>query len=109
MPIPETSCEALAARLSSSQGRPVLLDVRLEEEHAFAALPGSLHIPLHELEDRQDELDALRGQEVVVYCHHGVRSVSGAAFLQSLGIDAKSLAGGLDRWSRVIDPQVPRY
>jgi len=109
MPIPEISCEALAQRLASPDGRPVLLDVRHPEEHAYAALPGSLHIPLHELEERQDELTPLTGQEVVVYCHHGVRSLSGAAFLLSLGIDARSLAGGIDRWSLAIDPKVPRY
>lgn len=109
MPVPEISCEELAARLSSPQGRPVLLDVRHPEEHALAALPGSILIPLHELEERADEVDALAGREVVVYCHHGVRSLSGAALLRERGVEAKSLAGGIDRWSRVVDPKVPRY
>ena len=75
-----------------------------------AALPGSLLIPLPELEERADELDALAGKEVVVYCHHGVRSRSAAAFLERLGFaDVVSLAGGIDAWSLRIDPKVPRY
>jgi rhodanese-related sulfurtransferase len=109
MPVPEISCEELALRLSRPEGRPVLLDVRRPDEHALVALPGSKLIPLHELQDHPDELEALKGQDVVVYCHHGVRSFNACAFLRELGIDAKSLAGGIDRWSLVVDPSVPRY
>jgi rhodanese-related sulfurtransferase len=108
VPIPEISCEELAQRLASGE-KPVLLDVRRHDEHALVALPGSKLIPLHELNERQDELEALKGQEVVVYCHHGVRSYNATAFLQQLGINASSLAGGIDRWSLVVDPKLPRY
>ena len=56
-----------------------------------------------------DEVQPPPGATVVVYCHHGIRSLSGAAILEAAGIAAASLKGGIDLWSRVIDPRVPRY
>jgi adenylyltransferase/sulfurtransferase len=84
-----------------------LIDVRQPWEAAIAVLPGSRLIPLRELPDRLDELDPRR--EVVTYCHAGVRSADAAAFLRERGFRARSLAGGIDAWSRVVDPDVPRY
>jgi|SRR5262245_48031574 len=90
-------------------GTPVLLlDVREPEEHAYCALPGSVLIPLGELATRLEEIEPA-GAAVVVYCHHGVRSLSGAAILRRAGIEATSLAGGIDRWSLTVDASVPRY
>jgi rhodanese-related sulfurtransferase len=110
MPVPELSPEALVEKLAGPpEARPRLLDVRNPEEHAYVSLPGSLLIPLHELDERQDELDALRGHEVVVYCHHGVRSLHGAAFLRAQGIEASSLYGGIDLYARTVDSKLRRY
>lgn len=86
----------------------VLLDVRQPDEYALCALPNSVLIPLGELAGRVDEVPA-DGTPVVVYCHHGVRSLSGAAILRAAGLEALSLAGGIDRWSLSVDPAVPRY
>jgi rhodanese-related sulfurtransferase len=87
----------------------VLLDVRQPEENAFCALPGSVLIPLGELSARVRELTPTN-ELVVVYCHHGVRSISGAAILAQAGFpNVASLAGGIDRWSQTVDPGVPRY
>ena len=99
----------LADKLAA--GEPVyLLDVRQPEEHAFAALPNSKFIPLGNLAARAADVDPPAGALVVVYCHHGIRSLSGAALLERAGIGpAASLAGGIDAWSRLIDPKVPRY
>ena len=99
----------LAARLEA--GAPVyLLDVRQPWEHELAALPGSHLIPLDQLPARAGEVRPAEGVPVVVYCHHGIRSLSGAAILQQLGHDnVYSLAGGIDAWSARIDPSVPRY
>ena len=92
-------------------GEPVLLlDVRNEDEYAYCRLEGSVLIPLGELMGRVEEVDVRDGALVVVYCHHGVRSLSGAAILARAGIDnAVSLSGGIDAWSLQIDPGVPRY
>jgi rhodanese-related sulfurtransferase len=86
-----------------------LLDVRQPEEHAFCALAGSVLIPLGELHARVAELEAT-DDLVVVYCHHGIRSIAGAAILSQAGFpNVASMAGGIDRWSEVVDPAVPRY
>jgi adenylyltransferase/sulfurtransferase len=99
----------LADRLAD--GQPVyLLDVRLPAEHETAALPDSHLIPLAELPGRADEIQPPDDALVVVYCHHGIRSLSGAAILERLGFNnVVSLAGGIDAWSLHVDPKVPRY
>ncbi len=110
MPIPDISPQELAARLEAPpETRPVLLDVRYPDEHAYVAFPGSVLIPLPELDERAEELEAFRGRPVVVYCHHGIRSLDGAAYLRARGLDAVSLRGGIDLYARVVDPRLPRY
>ena len=96
-------------RLLDSGEPVVLLDVRQPEEHAFCALPGSVHSPPGELSGRLGELPST-DDLVVVYCHHGVRSLSGAAILAHAGFpNVASMLGGIDRWSLSVDPAVPRY
>lgn len=92
-------------------GEPVyLVDVRTPSEHDLAALPGSLLVPLDELQQRADELTPPEGALVVTYCHHGVRSLSAAAILEHLGHrNVASLQGGIDAWSLHIDESIPRY
>lgn len=98
------------ARLLGSDAAPKLLDVREADEHAFCALPASRLLPLSELAERADELDDWRDGDVVVYCHHGVRSAHAIAYLSSLGFTRlANLTGGIDRWSAEVDPRVPRY
>ena len=94
-----------------NRGEPhVLVDVRQPWEHELASLPDSRLIPLNELPARAGEVRAPENALVVVYCHHGIRSLSGAAFLQQAGFPrVASLAGGIDAWSVRVDPQVPRY
>ncbi len=105
--IPQIQPAELKATLDAGHD-VLLLDVRQPEEYAICALPGSVLIPLGELMRRTDEvLEA--GKPVVVYCHHGVRSLTGAAILIRAGIEAASLAGGIDRWSLTVDASVPRY
>jgi adenylyltransferase/sulfurtransferase len=99
----------VAVKLSAKE--PIyFLDVRRPEEHALAALPGSVLIPLHELQARVGEVRPEDGALLVAYCHHGVRSLSAAAFLERSGFkDVASLAGGIDAWSLEVDANVPRY
>ncbi len=87
-----------------------LVDVRQPWEPEKAALPKSQLVPLNELAARAAEVKPPPGALVVVYCHHGIRSLSGAAILERLGVkDVVSLAGGIDEWSLHVDPSVPRY
>lgn len=84
-----------------------LLDVREPDEYRLANLGGTL-IPLQELPRRLEELDP--AAEMVVLCHHGIRSAQATAFLRQAGFEhVKNLAGGIERWSVQIDPLIPRY
>ena len=85
-----------------------LLDVREPHEHAYARIDGARLVPLRTLPIRVGELDP--SAELVVYCHHGVRSAQAAEFLRAGGFErVRNLAGGIDRWSADVDPAVPRY
>ena len=84
-----------------------LLDVRDPWEWNVARLKDATLLPMNELPARIASLD--RARELIVYCHHGTRSSMAADWLRSRGFRARSLAGGIDRWSREIDPTVPRY
>ena len=86
-----------------------LLDVREPWEYQAAHIEGSRHMPMGEIPARfNQELDP--EQHVVVVCHHGVRSMNVTAWLRQQGFDkAQSLRGGIDRWSREIDPTIPLY
>lgn len=87
-----------------------LLDVREEEENRFASIPNSTLIPLNELTERLAELEPWKGSEMVVYCHHGIRSARAVQFLSSQGFTkVANLTGGIDRWSREVDSRVPIY
>jgi rhodanese-related sulfurtransferase len=99
----------LARRLKA--GEPVyLIDVREPWEHRLVALPNSTLVPLGQLRVLGAGIDPPEGALVVAYCHHGIRSLSAAALLEHTGIGpVYSLAGGIDAWSRDIDPALPRY
>jgi rhodanese-related sulfurtransferase len=111
VPVREITPRALAEELKRpGEERPILLDVRSADELRLASIGGAVHIPMNELPARLDELrEVWAGRAVVVLCHSGVRSWHAAAFLDSAGIPAASLAGGIDRWSVEVDPRVPRY
>jgi rhodanese-related sulfurtransferase len=88
--------------------RLVLLDVRQPREIEICQLPGALHIALHELPRRVEQLDP--NETIVVYCHHGGRSMQATRWLRAEGFErVANLAGGIDAWSRQIDPAVPTY
>lgn len=99
--------EALSVRLA--KGDPlVVLDVREGWEVEIAALEGSTHIPMAEVPRRHSDLP--RDRDIVVLCHHGMRSAMVAEYLRSAGFSrAINLTGGIDRWSVVVDRSVERY
>lgn len=94
----------------TSGSPPRLLDVRQPEEHDLVSLPGSTLIPLGELFQRAEEIGSWKGEDVVVYCHHGIRSLNAIGQLSHLGFkNLHNLSGGIDRWSLTVDPSAPRY
>lgn len=99
----------LAAWLADTgRDKPVLLDVREPWEWETARIEGSQHMPMREVPARLGEIDSDR--EVVAICHHGGRSQQVAMFLEKNGFARiHNLQGGLDAWSRTIDPAVPVY
>jgi adenylyltransferase/sulfurtransferase len=76
-------------------------------EFQIARLPGALLIPLGDLPERLGEIDGTR--DLVVYCHHGIRSVLAARLLRAAGFRARNLAGGLMAWVDRVDPTMLRY
>lgn len=97
----------LAQRLQQAPA-PVVLDVREPWEVELASLPGALCIPMGEIPARLHDLEP--EAEIVVVCHHGMRSAQVAAFLARQGFHRlHNLDGGIDAWSREVDPEVPRY
>ena len=98
------------AALLSAPNPPRLLDVREPEEHALAAIPNSTLIPLGQLAARAGELSTWKDSDIIVYCHHGIRSRHAIHLLRQLGFERLSnLTGGIDAWSTEADPSVPRY
>jgi rhodanese-related sulfurtransferase len=86
----------------------VLIDVRELWEFSVCRIEGAKLIPMGTVPANLQALDT--DDEIVVYCHHGVRSLDVTVWLRGQGIEgAKSLAGGIERWSVEIDPNVPRY
>jgi rhodanese-related sulfurtransferase len=100
---------ALAAWLADAgRAKPLLLDVREPWEHQTARIEGSKLVPLGEVAERIGELD--QQQEVVAICHHGGRSMQVAMFLEKNGFSkVHNLSGGMDAWSKNVDPSVPVY
>lgn len=97
---------------AAAEPATLLLDVREPWETARAAirLPGvaSLAIPMQQVPARLAEIDLQ--QSVVCICHHGARSAQVVAFLLRQGYPrVYNLAGGVDAWSALVDPSVPRY
>ncbi len=88
---------------------PLLLDVREQWEYDTAHIDGATLIPMNEIPARAfKELD--EDSPILVLCHHGARSMSVAVWLRNQGFEqAQSVSGGIDAWSRNIDPAVPRY
>lgn len=100
--------QELKQRLAEAANPPMVVDVRETWEREVCALAGSIHIPMGEVPTRLAELP--QGVDVVVVCHHGVRSLHVAAFLERNGFTrVYNLSGGVDAWAREIDRAMPVY
>jgi rhodanese-related sulfurtransferase len=84
------------------------LDCREPWEYQTAHITNTTHIPMQDIPGRIQELDP--DDHIVVICHHGMRSMNVTAWLRQQGYEkTQSVAGGIDRWSRQVDPTVPIY
>ncbi|MEO0421115.1 MAG: rhodanese-like domain-containing protein [Pseudomonadota bacterium] len=104
----ELDATEVAAQLAAGDEAAVLLDVREPWELDISSVTGAVHIPMNSIPGRVRELDP--GKPLIVMCHHGVRSRQVAQWLAGQGFsDVANFDGGIDAWSRLIDPSVPRY
>lgn len=105
----EIAVSVVSERLKR-QEELLLLDCREQNEYEQAKIEGSVLIPMNEIPSRISEIESFREKPVIVYCHGGVRSLKVTQWLRQQGFaNSQSMAGGIDAWSREIDPQVPIY
>jgi rhodanese-related sulfurtransferase len=98
----------LAARLRDRNEPPLLLDVREPWEYGICRIEGAQSLPMRQIPAALDELD--RDRELVVICHHGIRSQQVAMYLDHQGFrNVINLQGGVAAWARDVDPAMPTY
>jgi rhodanese-related sulfurtransferase len=107
----EVSVEQVASWFGlPADERPCLLDCREAAELDICRIDGSEWLPLGEVPQSCERLVALAQRGIVVYCHHGMRSMHAVAFMRARGIDQSfSMAGGIEQWARRIEPTMERY
>lgn len=100
--------EEVAELLRSRPQEVVLLDVREPDEREVAQIDPSIHIPMNDVPARLAEIP--KDRRLIVYCHHGGRSLMVASYLEGEGFrETVNLDGGIDAWSVEVNPSVPRY
>jgi len=104
----EITPEDVKAKHAASE-QFTLLDVREPWEFETAKISGAKLMPMGEVPSRaHQELDP--DEHIVVICHHGVRSMNVTVWLRQQGFEkAQSMRGGIDAWSKQVDPKVPVY
>ena len=103
----EIEPQALAEAMNDHEKRPFLIDCREPWEYEIARIEGATLIPMSRVPQSLELIP--QNATVVVYCHHGTRSLNVTGWLRQRGIEAQSLRGGIDCWSLEIDPTAPRY
>ncbi len=106
----ECTVEEVKRRLDAGE-KLSLIDVREPFEHHAAHIEGADLIPMQTVPGQLDALlERAQGAPLIVFCHHGVRSLNVVHWLRRQGLEnCWSMAGGIDLWSLQIDPTVPRY
>ena len=100
----------VSARLKT--GTPtVLIDVREPQEFTICRIEGSELMPMNAVPAELQRLESLADAgDIITICHHGVRSLNVVHWLREQGLEnCQSMAGGIEAWSLLIDPSVPRY
>ncbi len=104
----EFSATELHGYLESTSAKPVLLDVREPWEFDKARIDGSTLIPMRSIPVHLEDFDP--EQEIVVICHHGIRSRMVALYLENHGFaNVINLTGGVEAWAREVDPHMTTY
>lgn len=104
----EVSPQEVAALLKDGKDAVILLDVRTPQEFAIARIEPSRLVD--EALAKEIVETWPKHTPIVTICHHGIRSLDAAVYLRRNGFtQVRSMQGGTDLWSRVIDPEVPRY
>jgi rhodanese-related sulfurtransferase len=104
----ELTPDECKAYLEQAETRPLLLDVREPWEYRIVHLEDSQLVPMREIPEIIETLDP--HQEIIVICHHGIRSRQVALFLEHQGfLDVVNLSGGLDAWARQTYTSLPTY
>lgn len=97
-----------AAILRENNKEAVFLDVREDSELAICRIEGALHIPMGEIPQRHEALP--KDAPLVVFCHHGMRSLNVVQFLEAKGFEnAMNLGGGIHAWAHEVDSEMRRY
>jgi rhodanese-related sulfurtransferase len=96
--------------LLDSPLKPILIDCREEDEHAYCRIPGAQLLPLAAINSRIAGVLGSKETPAIIYCHHGMRSMRAVTYLRDHGFShVFSMRGGIDAWSSEIDPTVPAY
>lgn len=112
MELPEMTVQELKQLLDSGADNFVLLDVRNPNEYEIAKIPGSVLVPLPDIEngDGVNKVQELvNGHRLIVHCKSGMRSAKALGILKQAGIDGTNVKGGILAWSKEVDPSVPTY
>ena len=106
----EITATDVKAKLDAGE-KLILIDVREPFEHVISSISGAELIPMNTVPMRLAELDGQADTgTLIVFCHHGVRSLNVVNWLRGQGVEAcQSMTGGIDAWSLSIDRQIPRY
>ena len=97
--------QANVPTISSDEAREYLtdsnyqfIDVRTDDEYDSGHIPNSMHIPLHQIQDRMSEIDSLKNKNIIAYCRSGARSSKATKILVKAGFDVLNLSGGVLSW-----------
>ena len=110
--IPEVSVQELKQMLADEADKILLIDVRNPNEYDIAKLPGSVLVPLSDIENGkgiETVKGLLNGHRLYAHCKMGGRSAKALALLKQAGVEGTNVKGGITAWSREIDPSVPEY
>ncbi|MBW4633681.1 MAG: molybdopterin-synthase adenylyltransferase MoeB [Iphinoe sp. HA4291-MV1] len=112
MEMSEMTVQELKELLDNGTNDFVLLDVRNPHEYEIAKIPGSVLIPLSEIESGEGVTkvkELLNGHRLIAHCKSGMRSAKALGILNEAGVDGTNVKGGILAWSKEIDPSVPTY